>query len=357
MDERKRNDYKTKIDSVLYGYYPKYETLFSLCKQYGICENVNGYIDIYIDLYDMLRNLYGTTIYADKEYTIVSSVVNLAAHMREFFWSRFKVNTRIYLVYANQTSNTHRLFYPNFGGKDISQFVGYERTDEIIATQLKLVQILCAYFHGIYYVERSCDFAIFTHNSITKNMRKSVVLTKSKYAYQIPANWNNVYLIRPKKYKGVDESFCITRDTLFVRHMETTNESQIQQMKTLDPSLYSLLLTLTNLPARKVTSLLNKNTALNLLSKAVEEQKIINGYNSDISYVYNALQPILQNKIDEFHFRYRFQAIDLVYQRYLYTTTAESKDASYLIDLEDKAAVQTINNTYFADNPLNLEWL
>ena len=82
--------------------------------------------NIYIDLYDMLKKLYSIDIYANKQFTIVSSVINLAAHMREFYWTRYHVNSRIYLIYATEESNNHRQFYPGFSDFKLKEMMNYQ---------------------------------------------------------------------------------------------------------------------------------------------------------------------------------------------------------------------------------------
>ena len=65
----------------------------------------------------------------------------------------------------------------------------------------------------------------------------------------------------------------------------------------------------------------------------------------------------IDNKIDLFNFKYRFNAVDLVFQHRLYSLMPESKDTSWLINLSDPDTVKNINNTYFIDNPLDLNSL
>ena len=65
----------------------------------------------------------------------------------------------------------------------------------------------------------------------------------------------------------------------------------------------------------------------------------------------------ISNKIDAYNFKYRFNAVDLVFQHRLYTMMAESKDISWLINLNDPDTVKDINNKYFIDNPLDLNAL
>ena len=156
-----KSDYRANIESILLGYYIKYIKLEEITantlavSKYGEMNEV----DIYIDLYDMLKKLYTTDIYATKQFTIVSSVINLAAHMREFYWSRYNVNTRIFLVYGDETSINHKQFYLAFGGSKICDTRDYEKVNSIVESQLDMIKLLCAYIYGVYFVRKSTDFS------------------------------------------------------------------------------------------------------------------------------------------------------------------------------------------------------
>lgn len=353
------NDYKANIESILLGYYIKYIKLEELtANTIAVSEFANSdNVDIYIDLYDMLKNLYSTDVYANKQFTIVSSVINLVAHMREFYWSRYHVNSRIYLVYGTEESNNHKQFYLNFGESKIKEKRNYDKIDSVVQSQLEMIKILCAYIYNVYYVRKTTDFCMFTYDNICKNTSTpSIVLTKSKYAYQIPALCKNAFLLRPKKIKGEDTSFVITNNNvLFAFGNKINNDNTLLRLKYINPKLLSLIISLNGLPSKNLLTLFNITTAVERIWRLTKDNIIINDYNSDIDYVYNKLQ--IDDKIDLFNFKYRFNAVDLVFQYRLYSLMSESKDTSWLINLRDPDTVKNINNTYFIDNPLDLNSL
>lgn len=353
------SDYKANIESVLLGYYIKYTRLEQLTlTTIASSEFANSNdVYIYIDLYDMLKKLYSIDIYANKQFTIVSSVINLAAHMREFYWTRYHVNSRIYLIYATEESNNHRQFYPGFSDFKLKEMMNYQKINDIIESQLEMVKILCAYIYNVYYIRKTTDFSMFTYDNIINNPTiPAIVLTKSKYAYQLPAMCSNVFLLRPKKSKGEDTSYAITCNNVFLNYCSKINNNKtMSQVAEINPKLLSLIMTLNGLPSKKLLTLFNTTTAVGRVYNAIKGNLIINDYNTDIDYVYNQLQ--ISNKIDAYNFKYRFNAVDLVFQHRLYTMMAESKDISWLINLNDPDTVKDINNKYFIDNPLDLNAL
>lgn len=351
--------YKVNIESILLGYYIRYTRLQELTEE----TLVNGRysdsdtIDIYIDLNDMMKKLYTTDIYSNKQFTITSSVINLAAHMREFYWSRYHVNTNIYLVYATDETHSHKQFYPTFGETNIKEMRNYQKINDIIESQLDMVKILCAYINDVYFIKKKSDFGVFVYNNILLNhIIPAIIISKDKYIFQIPAICDNAIVYRPKKYDGHDISYSVTYNNVLQTYCSKTSSSKVMdQLKAINPRLTSLLLSLNGLPCKRVLSIYNITTAVGRLYNAISNHKIINDYNSDIDYVYNQLD--LYSKIDSTNFKYRFNAIDIVYQHRLYSNMAESKDMSWLINLNDPDTVRNINNKYFIDNPLDLNSL
>ena len=116
------------------------------------------------------------------------------------------------------------------------------------------------------------------------------------------------------------------------------------------------MLSLTGLPSYGVNSIFNVRTASKMLYNTIEQGRILNEYSSDIDYIYNNISGI-EKKIDPVTFKNRFNAIDLLYQHRIYNSTAEARDISWQINLDDPKTVQDINNRYFVDNPLDLNSL
>lgn len=344
------------LENLLLSYYIKYDKLFTLCNISLL--NINSdFVDIYIDLYDMLKPIYTRNIYANKKYLIVSSIINLAAHMRNYFWTRHRLNTRIFLIYGACTTISHKQFCPSFGDDKFRETVDYQKNNIFINSQLKLVKILCAYINDVYFVSKAADFSVLAYDNIVNNlMAPAIVITKSKYAYQIPALLNNAVIFRPKKYNGEDISYSVTKSNVYSKFFSKASSNTIESMQNIDPSLLSVIIAMNGLPKYNMNSVININTVIKMLNEAISNNKIINYYNNDIDFVYNNLNGI--NKfMDNMSFKYRFNAVDIITQHRIYNSTAEARDSSWIINLNDPNTVKDINNKYFIDNPLDLNSL
>lgn len=346
------NDYKVDLESLLYSFYIKYTKLDELMAN---CKNLNNdKLDIYVDIYDMLKSLYTVNVYAEKKFIIVSSIINLAAHMRHYFWSRYGVMTRIYFVYGEDITFNHKQFYNSYGDEKFKENLNFSKNNSIVNSQLDLLKILVAYIPGVYLIKRQTNSAMFIYNNISKNQNiPSIVITKNKYLYQLPALINNCIIMRPLKHGKEDISFVISKENALLKFFESNSNRNIEKLKLINSELLSVLISLNAFSKYNIKVACNLSTATNILLSAINDNRIINAYNSDIQYLYSNLYGI-DKYIDQTTFQFRFNAIDLIFQHRIYNSSSESKDITWIIDLNDPDTVKSLNNQYFIDNPLDL---
>lgn len=357
---RSTDDVRQNLESILYGYYIKYTKMQDLVNTaFANFRQDTNIISIYIDLYDMLKPIYGRNIYANKQYIIVSAVINLAAHIREYFKTRHRMWARIYFVYGENNTLNHKQFYPSFGDDQIRATIDYDRNHSMIKSQLELVKILAAYIKDVYYVEKNVMFSIFAYDNIIKNPKvPAIIWTKSKYAAQIPAmEGPNVVLFRPKKYAGEDNSIVLFGQFVLLQYYNNlSRDKTIEYLSKISPQLLSVIMTMAGLNDYNVNMVVNSTKAIRLLHDSIMSNKILNAYNGDCNYVYSNIDE-LSKYIDQTSFSFRFKAIDLVYQHMIYSQSPESLDYTWQIDLNDPNTVREINDKYFFDNPLDLNSL
>lgn len=346
------NDIKINLQSMLYSYYIKYDRMFELAELCFANANDNR-LDIYVDLHDMLKAIYSRAVYADKQFIIVSSVINLAAHLRGFFWSRYRVQTRIYLVYGTDETNNHKQFYQNFGYDNTKDMIDYDKNKFFIESQLDLMKILVAYIEGVYYIKRQTNFAMFVYDNIVKNPGITpLIISKSKYSYQLPAFIDNCILFRPMKSNGEDTSYAVTHSTVLNNFFGTKNDKSKELLDEINPRLIGMLVALNGAASCGIKAACNINVATRAIHKAITTNLILNDYISDPEFLYPKLD--IDKYIDPMSFKYRFNAFDLIFQHRIYNSSAEARDITWLVDLHDPETVKSIANRYFIDNPLDL---
>ena len=352
-----------KIENILLGYYIRFDKLQYLNSLINANEN-DVTVDVYIDLFNMLKQLYTTDIVSDKKLSITTSILNLVAHIRGYYKNRHHVYARIFLVYGDETTDAHINYWPVFGTlNEYRNTLNFDTIHSLIETQLELVKIVCAYIPNVYYIRKQCTFAVFAYNNILRETYDkdiiSIILTRSKYAYQIPAVLpinKRVYIFRPSKSENQDVSICIDHNNVLQAYFNklTPGSESDMYIKQINPNLLSILMPLNGCSDKNVDMAVNITKSSASLYSAIKDRTILNNYQTDIRYVYKALYGI-HRYITQDLFESRFYAIDVVFQNGLYSQSIESKDFMWNINLNDPNTIKNINNTYFADNPIDLQ--
>lgn len=349
------NDSRINLESLLLSYYIKYDRLVALCNM-ALSDIQSPLVDIYVDLYDMLKPLYTRDVYSNKRFIITSSIINLAAHLRGYFWSRHRLMTKIFLVYGESSTMQHKIFYPTFGDDEFKNTLGYGNNNKLITDQLELVKILCGYINDVYYVNKKSSFSMFVYDNITREVNNipAIILSKSRYCYQLPALYSNAKIFRPKKSNREDISYVVSSSNIYRNYYnKITSNNTLDILSTISPYLLNVMITLTGIPSYNMNSIVNVTTASKMVIDAINNHRIIDGYNSDPDLIYKALIGI-DKYVDSTLFKYRFNAIDLPTQHRIYNSTPEARDMLWYINLNDPETMKSINNKYFIDNPLDL---
>ena len=300
------SDIKVNLEGVLLSYYIKYDRLLQLSEYTFKDINPNTKtIDIFIDLYDMLKPVYTRDVYATKKYLIASSIINIAAHYRGYYRIRHHLHTRIFLVYGAETADNHSRYVSGFGDTAYRQSLNFAQNDMFINSQLELVKILAAYIPDVYFVKKNVDFTTvagafidkFNKEAASNNMPyECIVITKSKLAYTIPAELYlgntpfNIRIFRPKKYNGEDTSYVVdTYSSIFTMYKNIKSQNTLASFSNMHPMLLGVLLSLTGLQSCNVPLATNVTTAAGMLSKAIEDKRIVNGYSWLPDSIYDGL--------------------------------------------------------------------
>jgi hypothetical protein len=189
-------------------------------------------------------------------------------------------------------------------------------------------------------------------NSIRKENVPNIVISRDLYASQLVAVNDDVVLFRPKKIKQLDQSYFITKGGCIANLIA---DRQVNEMpEELNDGLLSFIMALSKLPERNVKSLLALPKALSLTKDVIRTGKVLNGYNSNVSNIYELFPD--KEKIQCIHGNIdsRFKAIDLLYQYAVYINTP-GKYFKPIQNLYDPRGIHTICNEYFKVNPLDLE--
>lgn len=349
-------DEETPIKYILYGQFIKYTSLFKMVSiefSGSDAEEVNIFIDLYQFLLPIFRYL------NIENYNIICSIIiNYCAHLRAYFRSRHRVETNIILVYSSNNSINNYRFYSDYNYAYKNRINSNNKIMDAVMYNLQLLQVLCPYLPNIYIKIGTVEPAVIIKNIIDNHLlpdEPNIVISNSQYMYQLPANADNVTVFRKKTIHKEDASYSynvINAMQAFIFETRKINISEFYNTRYL-----SILMTLTGLPQRNVKSFYSLKIGIDILNHIPVECI------GDITAIYdNIVKYITYYKkkysiIDYEDFCNKYRSIDIEYQSKLYQKLPECLENSWLQDRNDPDNLKAINNKYFKDEPLNLEWI
>ncbi|MGL5751047.1 MAG: hypothetical protein ACRCXT_11005 [Paraclostridium sp.] len=350
---------KISIDQVIGTHYIRYGELTQMVNS-AFVGSTADFVNIYIDLYSIIRPLYKNERYDIEDYSkVTSNIINICAHYREFFRTRYRVESKFYLVYSKNVSHVNNQFYPDYNIKTKYLYNNNRLIDEMVDYNIGLLELLCPYLPNIHFVKSSFETAVVMHDLMCReesnNSNPHIVITKDMYNYQLAMHRENVTIFRPKKYKGEDMSYYINKNNVLNRYIEDRNINIQSIMGGINyPDTLPIVMAMSSIPERSMKSIVTAKTALKLVSEAIMQKRLNPSYNS-INLVWDSIDNSRLN-ISKVSFESRLKAIDIIFQHSVFMCTQECNDMVFK-DLYDPDAVREINNKYFIYNPLDLERL
>ena len=349
-------DEKTPIEYILYGQFIKYTSLNRMVN-IEFAGSDDEYINIFIDLHQLLLPAF--RYLKIQDYNIISSVIiNYCAHLREYFRSRHRVECNIILVFSSNNSINNYRFYSDYNYSYKKRIASNDKIMDAVIYNLDLLKVLCPYLPNIYLKIGTVEPAVIIKNIIDNHLFPdipNIIISSSQYMYQLPANAANVIVFRKKTINKIDASYSynvINALQAFVYETRKINLDRFYNTKYL-----SILMTLTGLPKRNVKSFHSLNTGLDIIDHIPAEciGDVTAIYDNIVKYITESKKNIIIIGYQDFCDKYR--AIDIEYQSKLYKKLPECSENSWIQDRSDPDTLKAINNKYFKNQPLNLEWI
>ena len=373
-------------EHIIIRYYPKYSTLRAMTNDMianlTIDPNNVHTVNVYIDLYRMLLSIYHREGARVKNYTeITSAVINMCAHIRAFYKNSYGVHTKIFIVYNNYVDIGAELWQSRFiKDYNIDAETSMRRSTTIrgiILNNIPLIRALCESIYDVYFVERPVESMVVIYDLINKEKDPNIphiIFSFCPISIQLPAMCNNTFIFRVSKNwekdsngqkVPVDYFTVISKRNALIEFVSNSrnfmvSEKLLPMLEKINPELLSFFIILAGVKRKEknIVKLMNIDKLCELLYEAITINPSLNRYNEDIEELYNAMKLYkLIKAIDLNILKYKFKAIDLIYNYGVYKSTTFYLDDSYLINIEDSKTMKQINQEYFKDNPLDLERL
>ena len=337
----------------VYGYYVKYDRLTNLINQEFAGSDATE-VNLLIDVGDILCKIESQCLYYEiapsNDLVLMAGLINLVAHYRQFFKTRYGCTTKIWLINSGNNSISP-LYDRNFKPKVPGQQYFIDGS---------IFDAMCRYIPDIQYVYGSVDFATIAsfimgyHNS----RFPYIALTKDPYEFQLCAR-PNTWVLRPKKNKGQDVSYLVNNTNAIYYYCKESFKRVPSKIE-YPTDIIGIIMALTRVPTRGLKSMYSLDNALNMLDIRVANSSIPLKYPWDPNLFFNGLDHYVSGSINKDipQLVNRFKAVDSVFFQLLgYKEMPESKIYNGIINLYDPKGMQEINEKYFKDYPLDLEVL
>lgn len=353
-----------------------YDRLYGLCKHLIYNIEKCRWLDLYIDMNSVLGQMFIKN-YKILDYNgLTSAIINMAIHYRDFFRQRLDIHARVFIIYSNNFPAGPRMIVPEYNHRNYLTYVNNGELVALINHNRELLEMLCKYIEGIYFVEDEnqetaylikdiiADQLKFKYNAVGRyavetGLYPNIIITKDLYNYQLVCTDSFTFILRPRKIYGEDKSWCVSKKNIFKaikKELGGNVKAVNPNSKNINVGLLSLFFSISGLKSRNIRAIHTFNKTIDIFLEAINNNKILNEYNSDPEYCINALGEI-STKIAENKqiILNRYNAIDLNknYSQYIITPAAMTIRSS-LIDLISPMSIRKINEQFFQQNPIDV---
>ena len=322
-----------------------YDSLFALNKRAFYERSDANEINIFIDMHSHIKDLFDmrnkNNFYKYSSTSVLtSSLINLCAHLRNYYYTRHRVWAKFYIVFAWDRPEYIRNLLPDYSAHRIMQEDSKTTYKELVEENCRILTTICPYLPGIYFVYGGNYETATVIGTLVLTIGKSgipnIVYTKDSFEYLAVCNIPLTFIFRPKKYNGVDSSYLVSKTNLIDSYIE----KELKQVKLnllTDYSKFPEYLSYAGIKSREVHGVLRFKNALNQVSN-----------NRTFFFTTDEM-----NRISALS-----QAADLQYNMNIFSSTVECSNIhKALIDLHNPEEVKQINNLYFTEYPLDLDAL
>ena len=350
------NNYYTNTivgDHVLIAHYVKYDRLTELINAEFYNSGYNE-INLLIDAYSMIKSIYGLkpNQFIDK-FSIASCIINACAHYRNFFWTRYKVTCKIWVVFSRMDMSIieANAFYPGY--KNIFTTDCNPEMDKLIKQNMEILNMICPYIPDVSFIQSGYEPGL-VFGKIAKSYPDipNIIVSKDPWNLQVVGNMSNVYMLRPMKRNGEDLSMLISCKNV-LQYYTALRKVDCDTSK-IGSSYISFIIAAARFPERGMKSLHNLNSIVKYLNVGIDKQFILNGWlSSDVRGLCNDLCTINKVNLKTFEIESRMNAIGFYPCLYRYMALPGTDNIN-IINLHDPDSIKQINEKYFSKVPLDL---
>lgn len=322
-------------------------------------------VTIYIDVLSVYNNLYNPRVLEDvsvfnnrDKFILSSSLINMAAHFRNYFATRKQMYTNIVFFYSFQKSKREVSMYPDFKldyyAKRITNEDTYRNMNKLFKDNLKLCKIISDYLPHVYFVN-------------TKNVNPFIVpyhFIKDQLPNEVGIIYSNDKLQMLNCLETGKGTMLMTAgfgDVKLYNELDLIDyyAKKEDMDDVINPQLLPYIYAISGYKKYNITGLkgYGEVKTLKLFQKLIKDGHISNIYYSDSDLFMKDITA--SGKFNDEQLSIIDRNIKLLNPTLIYDSIspADMLSAFETNDLQDIQSLIDINNTYYEFYPLQLEEL
>lgn len=325
----------------------KFVILEKIFEDVKLSETVNVHIDLHSVLADLYKSTnYGETNWIDTEHGIAisSAIINMAAHYRLFFYSKYRINTRIFFYFCRSKPKNNASYYSEYGNRFFNKYAEcneeFAPVNTEVSNNLKLTKIITDYIPDVYYMEcKNIEPLVAASYMVNRYCDTNIVLTRDIYWYQAVNLSPITYVLHSKR----DDSYLITKKNIYDYLLK---DNQFKS-KYVTSELLSVIYSFSGVKSRDVRGLKQYGVVkiIKILDMAINRGLIKSSY----THIKNVLDEIYSGDespllIDS------FKAIDLQYQLNELSVGQKTSLDDCIVNKYNKKDLLNLNVTHYTDD-------
>lgn len=311
-------------------------------------------IVLYIDIYSILKPVLGNNFYAGSHSELAALIMDLCVHYRQYF-KKLGVKVNIVMVSSFNVPVKNKMIIPDYNYETVLKLT---QESKYVVQNIQYLNTLCPYLEDIHFIYTEVETGVMIYHiaSFYKPGIPIVILSRDAYNLQLVSQLPQSAYLRPKKVKGVDQSYIVfDQNTMWASLYEFMDANG--EVPLIDPCRVQDVMALTKLPQRYIKSVFTIGRIVRFANA-----QIMDGIISPDQFTINYCRQFLcRDKKDRDLFesgliQNRFNVIDILTQYMAFLQTPESKSI-VLNNLYDPNGVKQVNNMYFKKNPIDLDRL
>lgn len=345
------------IEPIINGFKVRYSILDEMVdksKIYGERTNIFVNVDSIISRFFRNDECISAFNALNDNMILTSEMINIVAHYRHYFWSRFRMPITFIFYHCNKKPKWQKNYVPDYNLRVFNKLRDidnpkYGGLPEAISANLKLVKLLSTYVNKAYYIESDgLEPSVIPYYIIKKTRKNTcnIIISHDKVESQLTTLDDNTIMIYPKGAK----SYFINRDNIYDDILSTV---KYRPRNKLSPKLYPLYLAFVGDKGRNLSKVdgFSKVKALKMIDKLIDDGVIENRHNKGLDRMmlreYLSTDQILK-------LRNNYKCINFSFAHKLLRNIDEAKIKNCFVDKYDNKSIMEINSKYFEFNHIKL---